>query len=167
MNLTRKPDGTLKNPRHGKHGPLMTAARREEILAQAVTGTRPAAIARVVGLSRNRVDRLLVEPAVQGFIARAREALKVKTLAHAETLVDGSYERITQALTDGDYKAFDAYTRGSHALERIAASASGEVGRREVQVTGGLGVAVGVDAVGELREFLAGVLGLRVVEAEP
>ena len=93
-------------------------------------------IGRALDVSSATIARALKVPENQIEVLRRRELLKGVSIAHVADVVDGAWDMARQAVANGDAKSFDATTRGLHAMEKIAASVSGENQRVQVEHSG-------------------------------
>ena len=93
-------------------------------------------IARAILATERTVYRALARPETQIEIVRRREVLRGLSIAHVTDVVEGAWDMARQAVVDGDAKSFDATTRGLHAMEKIAASVSGENQKVSVEHSG-------------------------------
>lgn len=121
-------------------------------------------IAKMVGVSARLVAEVLRRPGARERIDILRERNRQHAIAQITAIQPKVWEQIERALNEGDSKAFDAYTRGAAAMERIAAGAAGE----NRQVTQSLSLVQNtVNVDGELTQLLS-ALGMLapVIEAE-
>ena len=89
---------------------------------------------------------------------KQQEALDATLLAKAQEVQAKAWERVDGALDERDAKAFDAYTRGLAAMERMSASAAGENKPVPTQVAVINQTALSAEERDELlREFRASV----------
>lgn len=92
----------------------------------AAAGMNAHEIGRAMLLARTTIDDQIKSPELQARLQRWRELFRAQALEQAQGIQIKAWTLANQALDEGDAKSFDAVTRGISAMERVAASASGE-----------------------------------------
>ena len=111
---------------------LPTAQDLERIAVMRSQGIAVDRIGAALQVHKGSVREALKDPSVKGQIAFFRERLRGTQIVAATAIAQKAWEKAELALEQEDAKSWDAYTRGIHAMEKVAASASGENMRMEV-----------------------------------
>lgn len=150
-----KLDGTRGKAR-GKGRPL-TQRDVDDATVLAAQGLSQAAIGRALDRGKAAVGEILRTPGFAARVTAMREHLREAALGTVVQVREALAERLAGAITDNDAKATDAYARAFNALERTAASASGENKPQPAQVA--VQVNVNAEEADELvRAYRARVL---------
>lgn len=113
---------------------LPTAQDLERIAVMRSQGLPVTSIAAGLQIHYGSVQQALKDPGVIGQIAVYRERLRGTNLVAADAIAQKAWQKAESALDADDAKSWDAYTRGIHAMEKVAASASGE--NQKVELSG-------------------------------
>lgn len=111
---------------------LPTAQDLERLAVMRSQGVTVQQIGKALGVHYGSVIQALKDPMVIGQIQVFRERLRGTNVIAAHAIAEKAWSKAEVALDAEDAKSFDAYTRGIHAMEKVAASASGENQRVEV-----------------------------------
>lgn len=110
-------------------------------------------IANMFQVSRQTIWRYLKTPEVAEALESWRQTIRVTNLQRlAEGNLAKAYDMAERAMKDGDAKGYDATMRGIAAGEKIAASASGEARKIEVDAN------VQAQATLDTRALVAAIL---------
>ena len=114
--------------RRAKRRPSRPVDAREAagLAVMKASGMRDKEIGRAMQLSPSTVRAHTSTPDALAHIERWRRLFRSEALERAQGVQGDAWARVAGSLERDDARAFDAYTRGLHAIERIAASASGE-----------------------------------------
>ena len=115
---------------------LPTVQDQERIAVLRSQGVPVHQIGKALGVHITAVAQALKDPGVIGQIQVIRERLRGINLVSAHAIAEKAWTLAENAIENDDAKSFDAATRGLHAMEKIAASASGENQRMEVTHSG-------------------------------
>ena len=120
----------------GKRGPdrrprlrkrrVRTEADAISAAALVAAGLSRQRISTALGVSMAMVEGIAKDPGMHAFITKVREAIRAETLAGLQTVQGPILDWIGDSVNGKDAKTFDYVTRGLSALEKVAASASGE-----------------------------------------
>lgn len=111
------PDGRVKMTEHAK-----------AYMASAIaSGERKKDIAADLKVNPATISRTLKDPEVAEMVQQFRKQHRLMNLSGAQRVTEKAWNRVDASLDSDDPKAFDLYTRGLQSMERIAASASGEL----------------------------------------
>jgi hypothetical protein len=94
--------------------------------AMAAAGANPGEMARAFKRTPTAVRQHLAKPELQKIIEDHRLRFRAQAIEQAEAIQHKAWSLADEALEMKDAKMFDAVTRGIAAMERTAASASGE-----------------------------------------
>jgi hypothetical protein len=114
-------------------------------------------IAQALDVSKSYVQTILRRPDVGELATSYRQAIIVQQMAHVVSLNDKAWTAADAALSAGDTRGFDAVTRGLAAMEKIAASASGENRPKPLVAVQNN---VSVEAIDDELRQLLGILGV-------
>lgn len=118
----------VKGPRRrGRPPKKMTDQVKTYVASAVASGEAKKDIAEVLHVRPETISRAMKDPEVQGMIAEFRRRHRLQNLEGAAGVVAKVWGRISGSLDAADPKEFDLYTRGALNMERIAASASGEL----------------------------------------
>lgn len=148
--------GPDRKPRRRRNR-AATAVDAANVAALAAAGVSRHKISEVLDLTKTRVDEIIRRPEVREFAARVRQAIQVHQLATVHETMDGARDWLSEVVRNRDSKAFDSVTRGLAALEKVAASASGENQRQTITSVHTLDSEISAEA----RELVAVLMGSR------
>lgn len=154
--------GATKKRRMRRPNRIVTPQHQEQMAAMKANGLTDRAIGRAISLSPTSVRDHLAKPEVQATVEKHRAMFRMYASEQAAGIVHKAFTRVSEALDEGDPKAFDAYTRGISALERTSASASGENKPGQVNVA----VGVGIQMAPEERDELLAAFRRTVIEEQ-
>jgi hypothetical protein len=127
---------------------------RGAIAVLKAAGLSNAETSRALRLRRTTVDHAVKTDALQAEMTRWRTLFRAQALEQAQAIQLKAWTLAEDALDAGDAKSFDAVTRGIAAMERTAASASGENKPAQVAVGVNVQTSLSADERDELlREF--------------
>ena len=133
---------------------------KDKIAVMSAAGLRDKEIGRAILLDEHTVAKYRREdPQVKAHIEVYRTMFRTEALAKAQAIQTKAWTKIDDSLEAGNAKDFDAFTRGLHAMEKISASASGELRPAQTQVAIINQATLSSDEREELlREFRASVM---------
>ena len=98
-----------------------------QIVALSASGYTHEAIASACKVSVSTIKRVLAKGDAKQRVAELRAAIRAKTLEGVKAVTPKVLKLLDKTVTEGkDLKGIDALARATHALEKTAASASGE-----------------------------------------
>lgn len=115
-----------RRPR-GRPPKKMTDHAKAYLASAVASGEAKKDIAEVLHVRAETISRAMKDPEVQEMVAQFRRQHRLQNLEGAVGVVQKVWGRIGESLDAADPKTFDLYTRGALNMERIAASASGEL----------------------------------------
>lgn len=144
-------------PKRARRAPL-TEYDKAYLAAGVASGEKKADLAARLNCAAATISRTLKEPEVERMVKQFRAAHRVQNVEGAQRVVAKVWDRIDeQSEVAGDPKSLDLYTRAALNMERIAASASGELKPvTQVNITQQT-----ANVVAEGQELIAALMGLK------
>lgn len=158
MSLKRRgrPKGAkdVKKRHRRIHAREITPDLEKSIGDMAAVGVGTHQIRDTLHLGYGTVTDVLARPHVIEYVTQLRDRIRGITLARIAEQQEHIMKWVGETVKERDARAFDAVTRGVHALEKTASSASGEARRIEAAVVG-----VHVDATEEGKQLITALMG--------
>ena len=125
--------------------PALTPVQQTEAIALLAGGHTPSMVASLMGVSHSTITRLAKKEAHSQLLSQLRESIRLRTLKRLKKvgpqLVDKLSQHVEALPTKGkvspqDAAATDSLARAALGLEKIAASASGELMKAQTAAAG-------------------------------